>query len=300
MGRNVFLRARLKLAALYAFVVLVIFVGGFILNSWLDKILAESSVDPLLYVGEGLTIILVAILSFYFAGRTLRPIEDSYERQKKFVADAAHELRTPLAVMKTGTEAVLDARPSKADYQKLLTESLEEIDHMTTTVNDLLFMAQSENHSKVTLSQVNLTRLVSRQIEQMMPYAADKNIALRQDHQAKVHVSGNEAQLKRLLANVLKNALDYTNPNGKIVVSLRKDRHGAELTVSDTGIGIAEGDLLHIFDRFYKADHARTQQSGGAGLGLTIAQEIVKSHDAKIYIQSQPGKGTSVTITFPS
>ena len=300
MPKNIFDRARIKLTVTYTIAVIIIFVGSFLLNTWFDKILAEPSVDPLLRLGEALTVILVSILSFYAAGRTLRPIETNYKLQKKFVANAAHELRTPLAIMKTGAESVLATTPTKDDCLKLLVGLVEEVDHMTATVNDMLFLAQYDQHQKVSFKKFNLSALVQKQIALTLPYAAIKQIALIEDCPEFCFVNGDEPSLRRLFNNLLRNAIDYNKLNGKITVSLQKNSKGIELSVVDTGIGIAKNEIKYIFDRFYKTDQARTYNFSGAGLGLAIVKEIVTSHSGQIAVQSQPNKGTSFVVIFPA
>ncbi len=285
---------------LYTIGIIFVFGVGYGFNLLLDKLLPESQAEPLLFIIEITLIILTVITSFWLAGRTLRPIANSYEQQKKFVADAAHELRTPLTVIKTGAETTLTGASTIKDYQNLARDSLEEVDYMSSTVNDLLFFAHSDAQQTPVFAKINLTQLVNRQTEVMQPYAHKKSVVLAQDCQAKCYVRGNHLYLKRLLNNLLQNAIDYNKPTGTVTVSLMQSRHEITLIVADTGIGIASKDLAHIFNRFYKADESRTKQSSGAGLGLSIVQEIVTSHCGQISVKSQLGKGTAVTVMLPA
>lgn len=319
-----FLKARLKLTAYYTigvFIILLVFslaiYGLFAKNisSNLEyqgsdqeenakielKIInkAQDQLQTILFTADGLIIILIAGLSYYLAGKTLEPIEAAYWRQKKFVADTAHELRTPLAVMKTGAEATLSGDNNKEEYKKLAQDSLEEINFLSSMVDDLLFLERSDGFKKVKFSKFNFGKLVHKQIELMKPYASKKKITLRDNIQGEFQIDGNKAYLKRLLANLIKNAIDYNKPQGKVVLSLQKKKQQIELKIADTGIGISKNDLEHIFDRFYKADQARVKQSSGAGLGLSIVKEIVKSHQGRIDIKSKLNKGTEVIVIMP-
>jgi len=261
---------------------------------------AQNRLGTIIVTIDGLTIILIAGLSYYLAGKTLEPIELAYVRQKKFVADAAHELRTPLSVMKTGTEAVLAGNNGKEEYRKVVKDYLEEINHLSVMVDDLLFLARSDNLRKTELYKIDFSKLIARQIELMRPYAEKKQIILKNEVQDGLYIKGNKLYLKRLLYNIIKNAIDYNKPGGEAMVILKKVKSGIELKVSDTGIGISGDDLKHVFDRFYKADQSHTERTDGAGLGLSIVQEIVKLHKATIEIKSKPGSGTAVIIIFPS
>lgn len=260
---------------------------------------AQEQLQYILFTVDGLVIILIIIFSYYLSGKTLKPIEIAYKRQKKFVADTAHELRTPLAVMKTGAEATLIGDNGKEEYKKLTQDSLEEINILSSIVDDLLFLARSDDLKKVEFSKFDLGKLTHKQIELMKPYASKKNVSLRNNIQGEFQIDGNKIYLKRLLVNLIKNAIDYNKPQGEVVVSLQKKKQQIKLKIADTGIGISKNDLEHIFDRFYKADRARVKQSSGAGLGLSIVKEIVNLHYGKINIKSKFNVGTKVIIHFP-
>ncbi len=321
---NPFLRARLKLTVYYTigvFIILLVYslavYGLFSKNissnleyegsdqeenanvelQIIDK--AQDQLQTILFTVDGLVIILIIIFSYYLSGKTLKPIEISYKRQKKFVADTAHELRTPLAVMKTGAEATLSGNGNKDEYKKLTQDSLEEINILSSMVDDLLFLAHSDDLKKVEFSKFDLGKLAHKQIELMNPYAGKKNVTLRDNIQGEFQIDGNKIYLKRLLVNLIKNAIDYNKPQGEVVVSLQKKKQQIELKIADTGIGISKNDLEHIFDRFYKADQARVRQSSGAGLGLSIIQEIVALHNGKIDIKSELDKGTEIIVNLP-
>ncbi len=320
---NPFLKARLKLTAFYTAGVLAIIIifslavfGLFVKNIGstleyegadnetiniesriIDK--AQDQLQNILISIDGLIVVLIAGLSYYLAGKTLKPIEAAYWRQKKFVADAAHELRTPLAVMKTGAEMVLASDEDKEGYKKLTLDSLEEINYLSVMVDDLLFLARSDNSLKVEFVKINFSQLVRKQIKFMISYAKKKGIMLKSEISDELYIKGNESYLKRLLTNLIKNAIDYNKPDGEVIISLNKNKNSIELKIVDTGIGISNNDLKYIFDRFYKVDQSHTKQSGGAGLGLSIVQEIVKLHEGSIQISSQLNKGTKILIFFP-
>jgi two-component system sensor histidine kinase CiaH len=305
-----FLLARLKLAASYTlgiFVVLAVFnllVFGLFVKDLPDALetatteLAEERLENVLFAADGLILFFVALMSYFLAGLALKPLEKSYKQQKKFVADAAHELRTPLAVMKTGAEAML-AGDSEKERTRFIKDSVEEIDYISAMVNDLLVLSKSDNLQKSKFEKVNLSELARKHAKHMQAHARQKNITLKTDIADDCIINGNKAYLKRLLTNLVQNAVDYNKPSGEVMVLLKKSGKQVELKITDTGIGIAETDLPHIFDRFYKADKSRSQKTGGAGLGLSIVEEITKMHQGKIFIKSKLGKGTTIIILFP-
>ncbi len=320
---NRFLQARLKLTAYYTvgvFIILLVFsvaVYGLFAKNISSNLeydgssqesesnielrvisKAQNQLRAVLITVDGLVIVLIIIFSYYLSGKTLKPIEISYKRQKKFVADTAHELRTPLAVMKTGTEATLSGNNGKEEYKKLAQDSLEEINFLSSVVDDLLFLAHSDSFKKIKFSKFNFSKLIYRQIELMKSYAIKKNITLYKNIHGEFQIDGNKDYLKRLLANLIKNAIDYNKPYGKVIVSLQNKKQQIELKITDTGIGISKDDLEYIFDRFYKVDSARVKQSSGAGLGLSIVKEIVDLHNGKIDIKSELNKGTEIYIFF--
>lgn len=212
------------------------------------------------------------------------------------MADSAHELRTPLTVMKTGAEATLAGNSSKEDYAKLTKDSLEEINFMSSMVNDLLFLAQSDGFKKKEFSRLDLGKIAQNQTDSMKAYAEHKKIALKSNIEGEFLISGEKNQLKRLLTNLIKNAIDYNKIGGTVNISLAESRSYIILKVIDSGIGIPKEKIKHVFDRFYKVDQSRSQSSGGSGLGLAIVKEIVDAHKGKIEIVSEVGKGTEVKI----
>ena len=305
-----FLLARLKLTAIYILAILavlavfnVLVLGLFVQDLPLELETlaterAEEILENTLLVADAIILILVAGMSYVLAGFVLKPIEISYKQQKKFVADAAHELRTPLAVMKTGSETTLAG--GKAEEQvSFIKDSLEEINHLSSTVDDLLMLAKSDNRQVPEFERVDLSKLVKQQTEYMQTYAKQKNISLKADIEDNCAINGSKSHIKRLLVNLIQNAVDYNNPNGEVRVLLKTQGDQVEIKVVDTGIGISKRDLPHIFDRFYKADKARTKTTNGAGLGLSIVKEIVDMHGGRISVASKPGAGTTVCALFP-
>jgi two-component system sensor histidine kinase CiaH len=263
---------------------------------------AISRLKLVLIVTDIGILVVVSGIGYFLAGKTLNPIKNTLEEQKRFVSDSAHELRTPLTIMKTGLETVTsERRQSLKEYQDLSRDLLEEINKLIVTSNDLLFLSKkgTEKPEKI-LAGVNISLICEKQIKLFQPYAAKKTVSLDGKMSGQYYLKGNEEQLNQLIRNLLKNAIDYNRQPGKVSLSLEKQKNNIILKVTDTGIGIDAEDLKHIYKRFYKADKARSIPDSGAGLGLSIAKEIVDFHKGLIKINSNPGEGTEVVIVFPA
>ena len=248
---------------------------------------------------DGLAVFMALGLSYYLAGKTLEPIEGAYIKQKKIMADSAHELRTPLAVIKTGIQAVGLGPPKLKEYIKLSAAILPELDRLINMVNDLLLLEKSDNLLPVNFDKINLSGLIASQAEFMGSYARNSGIGLAAEAQPGIMVNGSEIYLKRMLSNLIKNAVDYNNPGGTVEIRLAKDGSNARLTIKDTGIGIPAQDLDFIFERFYKAGGPGADRGTGAGLGLSIVKEIAERHGGTVSVESKAEKGTAVTVLFP-
>jgi len=257
---------------------------------------AQDQLKATIITIDLIIIILIGLISYYVAGRTLSPIKSAYNRQKKFVADTAHELRTPLAVMKTGAEATLNESNAK-EQRIFIQDSLEEINHLSSMIDDLLLLAKGDDFKKPELDKVDLSEIANKVHSNMQEYSKNKKISLTKNIEESCIIDGNNAHLKRLLTNLVQNAINYNKLNGSVNISVKKYKNKVKLEVSDTGIGISKKDLSQIFNRFYKAEKSRSS-SNGAGLGLSIVKEIVKMHNGKINITSELKKGTKITILF--
>jgi len=318
---NVFERARIKLTLFYLIItVLLLFsfsialyynysrsIGEDIEGNFTDEeqqfIIEKNTtrLKILLITINGSAILVIGIISFILSGITLRPIRKAMERERQFTSDAAHELRTPLAIMKTELEVALrEPELSKEDINSLIMSNLEEIDRMTRMTENLLSLSHIDmRENKINLSEILFSHLVERSIEKMRPYAEKKNITLRASIPEKVIILGDKDRIQQLLFNLLKNAIDYNKDKGKVEVRINLLPKTILLTISDTGIGISPQDLPHIFERFYRADKARSHKIVGSGLGLSIVKAIVNTHHGTIQVKSNLGEGTTVEIQFP-
>jgi len=228
--------------------------------------------------------------------QTLGRLENLFNSQRRFLADVGHELRTPLTVIKGNTS--LMRRMSCGDEESL--ESIEsEVDRLTRLVGDLLFLAQAESGKLPMIYQtVELDSLTLEAMSQLSVLASDK-IKLRLGDFDQVQVCGDRDRIKQVLLNLIGNAINYT-PAGEVVIGVGKVENMARLTISDTGPGIPPEDLPHIFERFYRAEKARTRsKTKGFGLGLSIAYWIVHNHNGRIEVDSKLGAGTTFSVWIP-
>ena len=234
--------------------------------------------------------------------RLLDQVAEHVDRQQQFVADAAHELRGPLAAMRSLMEVAISHERSPAEYRDTLADVLEEMRHLSSLANALLTLAEAGGTDPAALREEVDLAAVARQTTAMFAgVAEERGVGITVDA-ATVRLPGNAAQLRQVLGNLLDNAIRFTPAGGGVRVRLVSDAAAgrAELTVSDSGGGIATSDIGRIFDRFYKADPARSRHDGrSGGLGLPICKAIVERHGGTITVASGPAPGTTVTVTLP-
>ena len=227
-------------------------------------------------------------------------LEEAFNRQRQFTADASHELRTPLAIMQAEATLALSKERDEADYRKSLETISQESTYMSSVIGKLLFLARSDaGKEQLNFEDVDLKDLITGLSTNIEALAVDKGIKFTVDTQENLVVNGDKVKLRQLFINILENAVRYTPADGNVSVSLVIKDGSALTTISDTGIGIPPEHLPHIFERFYRVDKARSRADGGVGLGLAIAKYIAESHKGHIAVESEVGKGTTFTVTIP-
>ena len=227
-------------------------------------------------------------------------LEEAFNRQRQFTADASHELRTPLAIMQAEATLALSKERTIEDYQKSLETISQESAYMSSVIGKLLFLARSDaGKEQLNFEDVDLKELITGLSANIETLAIDKGIKFTVDAKENLIVNGDKVKLRQLFINILENAVRYTPTGGNISVLLEKKDSNAVTAISDTGIGIPPEHLPHIFERFYRVDKARSRADGGVGLGMAIAKYIADSHGGKIEVESQVGKGTTITVTIP-
>ncbi len=227
-------------------------------------------------------------------------LEASFRQIRQFTTDASHELRTPLTVMKGETELALRRPRSAEDYQRVLESSLEEIDRMTRIVDELLFLSRADlGEVKLESIPVRLDTLVEDIHRQATLLGQEQDVQVTLGTVTPATVRGDELRLRELLLNLVDNAIKYSQPGGKVEISLVTEGTIARLSVLDHGIGIPPEAQRRIFDRFYRTDAARAHAKKGTGLGLSICKWIAEAHHGRIEVQSTEGEGSRFTVVLP-
>lgn len=246
-------------------------------------------------------IVLATVLFGYIIARiTLAPARNALESQKQFIGNIAHELRTPLSVIKTNTEVALLDDHVKADMKETLLSNVEELDRISEIINNLLSLSALVKPERIEFAAVDLSAIATDVIQKFSQLAkrGEHQVTLRKSPDALVW--GNSTALQQIVGNLLKNALTYTPRGGHVRITVEPaPNNQVELLVQDSGIGIARKDLFRIFEPFYRADPSRTKGQGGTGLGLAIVSELIKMHQGRITIRSAVGRGTTVAVLFP-
>jgi len=326
-----FHRARLKLTVLYSVIFLVLFWS---LSSgiyfWMNKYFGDSGIDRYIHINnerffsghreeeheppsdiildelrdaiiiiDFLLLFIVPSLAWVLTGRTLKPVQQSYEREKRFLADVSHDLRTPLSILHGELELALQKDTTKQQYKKIMKSNKEEVINLIALVENMLFLSREDGQYKTSQKEeVDLIDIIAERIAFFKKAAKQKKILLQFNFpKESVVFNGNAQLLKRLFTNLLDNAVKYT-VKGKIAVSLNKKNGTAIVKITDSGIGISQEHQARIFERFFKVDTSRSQK--GYGLGLSIAKQIVDFHNGTIHITSKMGKGSTFIITFPA
>src|SRR5829696_2854454 len=238
----------------------------------------------------------------YMAGRAMRPARESFEKQRAFVADASHELKTPLTLIRADAEMVLYRGHLNQEDQKLVEHSLTETDRMGAILSDLLLVARLDaDEADMATKPFDFASVLSEEAERFGVRAADKEVHLEVQTPSELLTRGDSKRTKQIIAVLLDNAVRFVPPpGGSIAVLGRLQDRWVEASVTDTGPGISPEHLPHLFDRFYRAEASRTRStSGGTGLGLAIARELARAQDGDLVAESVEGRGATFRLRLP-
>jgi signal transduction histidine kinase len=243
--------------------------------------------------------ILTTVFAFLVAKITLGPAKNALDSQKRFISDIAHELRTPLSIIKTNNEVVLMEEDIDVRMREIIESNIEELDRMSDIINNILSFNNLVRPERIKFSNVDLGPIIDTAVSKLHDLADKKGLEINVDKIKPYVVWGNVVALEQIVINLLKNAINYTN-KGHVAIKIRPDYYGnVVLQVEDTGTGITKKDLMHIFVPFYRAEKSRSRGLGSSGLGLTIVSELVKMHSGRITIKSAENKGTVAIVTLP-
>ena len=227
-------------------------------------------------------------------------LQQSFAEIRRFTADASHELRTPISVIRAEAEVAMHQPPDAEDFQALAGSILEECEHLTKLTDQLLTLSREDAGLVPLESQpVDLAPLAADATEMMRPLAEAKQQTLTLDSPTTAIVTGDAERLREVLYNLLENAIKYTPSQGRIEVAVTEQSGMVAVAIHDTGIGIDADHLPRVFDRFYRVDKSRSREAGGTGLGLSIVQSIVSAHSGRVEISSTPSEGTTCTVLLP-
>ena len=266
---------------------------------------AQEELLRILLIGGMLTLILIGLGGFWLTGKAIEPIEASFLQLKQFTADASHELRSPLTAIKASVD-IMRNHPERVHPKDV--KKLEAIAGATLQMNemlgDLLFLARADADSDLPVNERKLTPVLLNQVLQncfvlLEPLANEKKIVFQSKFRNELKVWGDIPQLSRLFSNLLENALQYTPEEGRVSLDLYRQNRYAVISVRDTGIGIAPDQIDKVFDRFWRANKARSRREGGTGLGLAISQAIAKRHGGRISVTSELNIGTCFIVRIP-
>ncbi len=291
-------------------------IGGTTYLAFADKSTASGwQTLALTLTGVGLaTLVVFLIISVFFSRWALRPVADAWAQQRRFVADASHDLKTPLTVILANTSIALE-HPERtvASQAQWLESTQHEAEAMQGLVGDLLTLAKMDEEAATTAAvsavggavptrdaeKVDLSDLVEGELLQFESIAFERGVEISSDIAPGISVFGSEKRLRRLAMTLIDNACKYVDQSGRIDVTLALSGKRAKLAVRNTGAPISAEDLPHVFDRFYRADKARTSGTGGHGLGLAIAYAIAEEHGGTLEVESTAVEGTTFTAILP-
>jgi heavy metal sensor kinase len=259
--------------------------------------ITDSSLNTRIEIGRAAEEMETLVASF---NELLARLDQSFEGMRRFVADASHELRTPVAVIRGEADVALSVDRSAAEYRESLGVVLDESRRLSRLVEDLLNLARADaGRVRLHMQDFYLNELVSDCCRSVQSLAASRHLRLECYAGGDLQFRGDEALLRRLLMNLLDNAIRYTPPGGTVTAALDPNGTAVQLRVADTGVGIAPADAPRVFERFFRAGEARSRQDGGFGLGLAIVKWVAESHHGSVECQSAPGTGSVFTVKLP-
>ncbi len=269
----------------------------------LDVTAQQKILTTLIYTFSAVAVGMLIVIFFtsrFFANRAIAPVREAFDKQKQFIADASHELKTPLAIINTNADVLLANGDESIDSQaKWLHRIKSETERMKTLTGDLLYLTEMDDaRTSVMFAPFNASDSIESVILTMEASVYERNLSMDYDIEPDLMLHGNSEQIKQVVMILLDNAIKYSNSQGTITLSFKKRGHDLVLKVSNTGEGIAAEHLERIFDRFYRIDASRARKLGGYGLGLAIAKSIVEQHKGKISAKSDLGETTTFTIVW--
>ena len=230
--------------------------------------------------------------------QVVQRLRDAYEAERRFMSDAAHELKTAVAVMKSGIQVLAMRSRSPDEYRSGLDRVLEDNQRVEDLVSRMLSLARIDERAVKPANDVDVGEEIRSALASISSYAERNGVSIQPQLEANLHIRIASEDLKSLISNLVMNAIQHSNPGGAVQVTAQADGPRTRIIVQDSGAGISSESLPHVFERFYREDRSRSRETGGAGLGLSICKAIVENAGGDIEIASEKGRGTTVTVQF--
>ncbi|MGL5379916.1 sensor histidine kinase [Clostridium sp.] len=266
-----------------------------------QKDLLINLLQTFLLLGS-LNLLLLLFISIYLTKKSIKPIKDTFEKQKRFIADASHELKTPLSIIKTNSSVLLENSNDTIKNQiKWINYINDQTDRMSTLINEMLSLAKLDvDEANIKFSQIDISKAIEKIVLSFEAILFENDIELESNIKKNITISGDIENINKLFSILMDNAIKHTNKKGKITVELYEESNKVKLLVKNTGEGIKKEYLEKIFERFYRIDDSRARDTGGYGLGLSIAKSIVENHKGKIYARSIINESTTFIVELNS
>ena len=264
-----------------------------------ERLVLDNSVS-IFFLSLGISATISILVGYFLSGHSLKPIQESMDQQQQFLADASHELRTPIAVIQTDLE-ILKKTPDPDEQQRWLDTACSESLRMQRIVEDLMFLARSDaGEEPYYYETVDMTYLILEASERFSNIAAQRGMTIEVAlEEMDLLVRGDQGKINQVLTILIDNAIKYAGEMATIYLSAKHVEDHVEIGIRDTGIGIQREDLDKIFERFYRVDKARSREAGGTGLGLPIAKKIIEQHGGTLTVKSEVGRGTAFMVKLP-
>jgi len=245
-------------------------------------------------------ILVIGLFSYRIASIAIYPIEESFRKLKQFTEDASHELKTPLAVIKTNIDVSLSKESKEINYyKKKLAVIGNSVNMMANVINRMLYLSKLDsNATNFKKEKINISELLKEIKERFADSALKKNVEV-EVMEENIELETNKEALDEILSIIVENAINFNKPKGRVKIAINSSNKDIKISVTDTGIGISKEDLPHIFDRFYRGEKSRSRETGGAGLGLSITKRLVEYLGGRIDVESEEGVGSTFTIIIP-
>jgi len=262
------------------------------------RVLERAVIVQLMYA-NGIIFVLSALTSYYMAGKSLRPIRLAMDEQRRFIADASHELRTPITALKTSLQVGMRDKGINKRSKQVLDSGLEDVNRLQALSDDLLTLSKYHEGILGKQTKFDTSKVIKGVIRKMKPLINEKELTINLSLDKQAMFTDRDS-IEQLITILLDNAIKYSKKNGEINIQTNETKNGHVVRIQDNGIGISKKDLPHIFDRFYQASNSRTKSGkNGHGLGLSLAKKIVELHSGTISVKSKINKGSTFTVKLP-